>query len=565
MATLAAYVERSVPYREEEQHGLSLTYHRLMLVLLLFAGVTALIVLRLAYLQAFTDRSGTAGIGNPLIPARGDIVDRNGIALARTIDAWSIGVHPRRVIGDREALAVSLNRLMPERSVAEYRVMLRSNVNYLFLARRALPELVDAVNALGEPGIVFNREPERLYPQTALAGHVLGWTDFEGHGVAGMERVLEPRLTDPNLRGQPVALSIDSRVQATLESELGSAVAEMSAEGGTGIVLDVHTGEVIAMASAPTFNPNAAGRSDPNALYNRATMGVYELGSTFKPITVAAAMEAGVVTSMAQRFDASAPLQIGRFRIHDDHAMGRAITVPELLVYSSNIGAARIADAMGAERMQAAFRALGFDRPVPIELRERSRTLWPRDWGRATVLTSGFGHGVAITPLHLASAYSALVNGGILRPATLMRIAPGHAPPGRRVFSESTSFRMRQLLRMIVMLGTGRNANVPGFRIGGKTGTAEKVTSVGGYSRSVNVSTFASAFPMDDPRYVVLVMMDAPRASDENHGVTTAAWTSAPVVAHVVSRIGPLLGIYPDESRDIDTSELLPLVGESRH
>ena len=565
MATLAAYVERSVPYREEEQHGLGLTYHRLMLVLLVFAGVTALIVLRLVYLQAFTDRSGVAGLGNPLVPPRGDIVDRNGIALARTIDAWSIGVHPRRVIGDRNALAVSLNRLMPERSVAEYRAMLRSNANYHYLSRRALPELVDAVNALGEPGLVFNREPERLYPQTALAGHVLGWTDFDGHGVAGMERVLEPRLSDPRLRGEPVALSIDSRVQATLESELTSAVAAMSAEGGTGIILDVHTGEVIAMASAPTFNPNAAGRSDPSALYNRATMGVYELGSTFKPITVAAAMEAGVITSMAQRFDASAPLQIGRFRIHDDHAMGRAITVPELLVYSSNIGAARIADAMGAERMQAAFRNLGFDRPVPIELRERSRTLWPRDWGRATVLTSGFGHGVAITPLHLACAYSALVNGGVWRPATLMRVAPGHVAPGRRVFSESTSLRMRQLLRMIVMLGTGRNANVPGFRIGGKTGTAEKVTSVGGYSRSVNVSTFASAFPMDDPRYVVLVMMDAPRASEANHGVTTAAWTAAPVVAHVVSRIGPLLGIYPDESRDIDTSELLPLVAESRH
>ena len=565
MATLAAYVERSAPYCEEEQHGLSLTYHRLMLVLLLFAGVTMLVVLRLGYLQVFTDRSGVAGIGNPLVPPRGDIVDRNGIPLARTIEAWSIGVHPRRIIGDRGTLAASLNRLMPERSVEEYRRMLGSGTNYLYLARRALPELVDAVNALGEPGIVFNREPERLYPQTALAGHVLGWTDFDGHGVAGMERVLEPRLSDPQLRGQPVPLSIDSRVQAVLEGELATAVTGMNAEGGTGIVLDVRTGEVVAMASAPTFNPNAAGRSDASALYNRATMGVYELGSTFKPITVAAAMEAGVITSMAQRWDASAPLPIGHDFIHDDHEMGRAITVPELLVFSSNIGAARIADAMGSARMQAAFRALGFDRPVPIELRERSRTLFPREWSRATVLTSGFGHGVAITPLHLAAAYAALVNGGVYRPPTLLRLPDGQAAPGRRVYSESTSFRMRQLLRMIVMMGTGRNANVPGFRIGGKTGTAEKVASVGGYSRSVNVSTFASAFPMDDPRYVVLVMMDAPRGTEMNHGVTTAAWTSAPVVARVVARAGPMLGVFPDESRDIDTSELQPLVGESGH
>ena len=565
MATLAYYVDRPVPTREEEQHGLGLTYHRLMLVLLLFAGVTGLIVLRLAYLQAFTDRSGAAALANPLIPPRADLVDRNGIALARTIDAWSIGVHPRRVIGDRNALAERLAELMPERSAAQYRAMLSTSSNYLYLSRRAVPELVAAVNALGEPGIVFNREPQRLYPQTALAGHVLGWTDFDGHGVAGVERVLEDRLVDPGLRGQPVALSIDSRVQSAMESELASAVTALNAEGGTGIVLDVRTGEVIAMASAPTFNPNTAGNSDPNALFNRATMGVYELGSAFKPITVAAAMEAGVITSMSQRWDATAPIPIGRFRISDDHAQNRMLSVPELLVHSSNIAAARIADAMGAERMQAAFRALGFDQPVPIELRERSRTLWPRDWSRATVLTSGFGHGIAITPLHLASAYSALVNGGVWRPATLMKVEPGRIPTGRRVYSEQTSHRMRQLLRLIVTNGTGRNANVPGFRIGGKTGTAEKVSTVGGYSRSVNVSTFAAAFPMDQPRYVVLVMMDAPRANAETHGQTTAAWTAAPVVANVISRTGPLLGIIPDENRDIDTSELMPLVGDSRH
>jgi cell division protein FtsI (penicillin-binding protein 3) len=312
-------------------------------------------------------------------------------------------------------------------------------------------------------------------------------------------------------------------------------------------VLDVHTGEVLAMASAPTFNPNAAGRADPSALYNRATMGDYELGSTFKPITVAAALEAGVITSMAQRWDASAPLAIGRFRIHDDEPMGRAITVPEILVHSSNIASARIADAMGAARMQAAFRALGFDRTAEIELRERSHPIFPSEWGRARVLTSGFGHGIAITPLHLAVAYSALVNGGIWRPATLLKVDPDHPPAGRRVYSEATSYRMRQLLRMIVLAGTGRNANVPGFRIGGKTGTAEKVASGGGYNRHVNVSTFAAAFPMDQPRYVVLVMMDAPRPSEANHFVTTAAYTSAPVVARVVARVGPLLGVIPDE------------------
>lgn len=560
MATLAAPPPPAFGVADERPHALALTYQRLMVMLLIFAGVTFLIVARLLFLQVFTDRSVSGEIANPLLPPRGDIVDRNGSPLARTIDAWTIGLRPRDVIGDHGEVARRLAELMPERSAAQYREMLRRDRNFVYLRRRALPELVQAVNALGEPAIVFSREPERLYPQTALAGHVLGWTDLEGHGVAGMERILEQRLMDPALRGRPVALSLDSRVQAAMEAELAAAVAAQRAEGGTGIVLDVRTGEVVAMASAPTFNPNDAGGADANALYNRATMGVYELGSTFKPITVAAAMEAGVISAPGQMWDASAPVPIGRFRISDDHPLGRAVSVPELLIHSSNIATARIADRMGAERMQAAFRALGFDEPAHIELNERARPLWPSDWGRARVLTSGYGHGIAVSPLHLASAYAALVNGGVWRPATLMRIEPGRAPRGRRVYSEETSYRMRQYLRMIVTHGTGRRGEAEGFRVGGKTGTAEKVAAGGGYSRRVNVSTFAAAFPMDEPRYVVVVMMDAPQGNEETHFLTTAAWTAAPVVSRVISRTGALLGVIPDASRDIDTSDIRPYV-----
>ena len=563
MATLAAQAPFGV--LEERPHSLAVTYQRLMMMLLIFAGVTFLIVARLTYLQLFTDRSASAATVNPLLPARADILDRNGLPLARTIDAWTIGLRPGDVIGDRREVAARLAALMPERSEAQYRAMLSSGRTFIYLRRRALPELVEAANAIGEPAIVFSREPERLYPQTALAGHVLGWTDLEGRGVTGMERVLEQRLMDPATRGEPVRLSLDSRVQAAMEAELAAAVTAQRAEGGTGIVLDVRTGEIVAMASAPTFNPNSAGRADANALYNRATMGVYELGSTFKPITVAAAMEAGIVTSPGQRWDASAPVPIGRFQISDDHPIGRAVTVPELLVHSSNIATARIADQMGAERMQRAFRDLGFHESAHVELNERARPLWPSDWGRARVLTSAYGHGVAITPLHLASAYAALVNGGIWRPATLIRTEPGRAARGRRVYSEQTSFRMRQYLRMIVQHGTGRRGEAPGFRVGGKTGTAEKVAAGGGYSRRVNVSTFAAAFPMDEPRYVVLVMMDAPQGTEENHFLTTAAWTAAPIVSRVIARTGPLLGVIPDAERDIDTSELIPLVSAAEH
>jgi cell division protein FtsI (penicillin-binding protein 3) len=558
MATLAAEVRRSRAPVEQPQQGLALTYHRLMLVMLLFVGVTLVIVGRLAILQVFTDRTAQAAAADPLLPPRGDIVDRNGVPLARTIDAWAIAVRPRDIIGDRATLARQLARLMPERTPQQYYAMLSDQRRtFIPLARPAAPELVQAVNALGEPGLVFNREPERLYPQTALAGHVIGWTAEGRGGIAGMERVLQRRLVDPAQRGRPVALSLDTRVQAVLESELTNAVTTTSAVGGAGIVLDVDTGEVVAMASAPVINPNDAGGSGLDAMMNRATVGVYELGSTFKPITIAAAMEAGVVHSMNQRYDVSAPLQVGGYTIHDDHPMHRMINIPELMVFSSNIATAQVADAMGAARMQAAFRNLGFNTFAPIEI-ENARPLWPRDWGRTTVMTSGYGHGISITPLHLALAYAALVNGGTLRPATLLRVEPGHAAPGRRVFQESTSYRIRQLLRLVVMRGTGRNANVPGFRIGGKTGTAETVARTGGYNRHVNVSTFVAAFPMEAPRYVVLVMLDSPRPSAATSGQTTAAWTAAPVVARVISRTGPLLGIIPDMSRDIPTGDLMP-------
>ena len=562
MTALAAHPRQARP-GSERQDGLALTYHRLMLVMLVFAGITALIVGRLAYLQISTDRSDGQSTANPLLPPRADIVDRNGVPLARTIDAWSIAVHPRKVIGDPAALATKLAELMPERSVAEYRRLLTADKNFAYLNRRAVPELVAAVNALGEPAIVFDREPERLYPQTGLAAHVLGWTDFDGNGVSGMERVLNDRLTDAELRGTPVALSIDSRVQAAMESALGAAMTKHSAVGAAGIVMDVRTGEVLAMASFPTFNPNAAGQSPPDAQYNRATMGVYELGSVFKPITVASAIEAGVITSLAKRYDASSPIAIGRFRITDYKGQNRPLTVPEILVHSSNIGTARIADEMGVERMIAAFRKLGFDQKAHIELAEKSEPLFRSDWSRATVLTSGFGHGIAITPLHLASAYSALVNGGVWRPATMMKIAPGKAPQGRRVFSEETSYKIRQMMRLVVLHGSGKNGEAIGYRVGGKTGTAEK-TSAGGYSGKVNVSTFASAFPMDDPRYVVIATLDAPKATADTFGYTTAGWTAAPVVSKVIGRTGVLLGVIPDERKDINVDNLLPLIGNPK-
>ncbi|MBB4639729.1 peptidoglycan D,D-transpeptidase FtsI family protein [Rhizorhapis suberifaciens] len=560
MTTLVARPER-VRTASQRYQLTEVAHHRLMLLLLLFAAAMMLLSLRLLWLGLFADGAhGARGPGS-LVPARADIVDRNGVPLARTMDAYSIGVRPRELIADPMETARHLHDIFPDEPVASFYKKLTRDVRFTYLRRRALPEEVSAVNALGEIAIEFPREKERLYPQRTLGAHVLGFVDLDGQGAMGAERAFDGRLTDDKLKGSPFVLSIDSRVQGALESELYAGMTAHKAIGAAGLVLDANTGEVIAMASLPVFNPNKLAKGHMEARRNDVTQAVYELGSTFKPISIAAAMDAGVVTSMSKRYDATQPLQVGRFRIRDDHPLKSWINVPQTLVHSSNIATARIADELGAQRMQAALRKLEFDHRPSIELKERGDTLWPSNWGRLTNMTVSYGHGIAVTPLHLASAYAALVNGGLWRPATLQKLNDGEVPKGRRVFTAATSARMRQLLRMIVAAGTGRSADAKGFRVGGKTGSAEKPFQ-GGYARSSLVTTFAAAFPMENPKYVVLTMLDEPKGTAETFGLRTAAWTAAPIVKKVVERIGPMLGIFPDLKRDVDISELMPLLGE---
>lgn len=556
-----------MPHRRPvgQRHALVQTAHmRLMILLLLFAAAVGVVLLRLVVLGVSADPAAVrAGVLNASW-ARGDIVDRNGEPLARTIEAWGIGVHPKKVLGDKQVLAAKLAEMIPTHDQAWFYARLTMDSSFTFLEHHASPSLVTEVNALGEPALVFEKEPERLYPQTTLAAHVLGFLSpdaAEGRlvGASGIERAFDERLSSPVERGTPLALSIDYRVQAAMESELGQAMNAYQARGATGVVLDVNTGEVIAMASLPVFNPNKVGAANTESLRNNVTQSVYELGSAFKPITMAAAIESGVVTSMSKRYDATQPLHVGGFTIHDDHSQKRFLNVPETLIHSSNIVTARIADELGKDRLAAMFTALGFATRPDIELREKQKPIWPKYWARTTVMTTAYGHGIAVTPLHLANAYATLVNGGIWRPTTLLRVTPGSQAKGRRVISQATSDRMRQLLRLIVTEGTGRKAEAPGYRVGGKTGTAE-VAGGGGYLKNANVSTFAAAFPMDAPRYVVLAMLDSPKRVAENQFQTTAAYTAGPVVSRVIARTGAMLGVMPDNGRDVDVSELLPLL-----
>ena len=545
---------------------LAVMHQRLMFGMVVYAGIIALIALRILYLAAFGDHAGRKVSLTSLVPERGDIVDRNGDPLARTIDAWTIAIHPTKVIGDKLALARRLAVLMPEHSEEHYFALLRSGKPFFYLRRRASPALVEAVNALGEPGLAIQREPDRLYPQTTLAAHVLGYTDVDGHGVAGMERAFDSQLSNQATRGSPLVLSIDSRVQQALEHELLNAMTKFSAIGAAGVVMDVKTGEVLALTSLPQLNPNAAGQGTDEARFNRATLGVYELGSTFKPFTVAMAMDAGVIKSFGQMYPCPQELHAYGQTVHDTHPYGRACSVAEIMKESSNIGTAQIADKLGRERQKAFLKRMGFLDPIGIELKEKGRTLTPgKRWGPFETMTVGFGHAVAVTPLHLATGYATLFNGGIYRPATILKVERGHpVPKGHRVFSEDTSYRMRALLRLVVTQGTGKKADAPGYRVGGKTGTAEKLIG-GRYTSAAVVTSFAGVFPMDEPRYVMVVMLDDPKATPKTYGFHTAGWNVAPVVSRTISRIAPMLGVRPDKNREPNMAEVLPFVHESEH
>lgn len=543
---------------------------RVLWIALIFAVVTAAALLRITYLGLADHSLPRTSLQDALLPTRGEITDRNGVPLARAFPAYALWYNPKAMgeegsplVRSPEQVAAELAKIFPTLDEAETAERLASG-RAGYLRRRVLPEEANRVQAIGELALEMPRETDRHYPQGSMGAHVLGYVAADGNGRVGMEQVLNARLLDPETRGTPAALSIDMRVQGALEDELRSGMLAVDAIGAAGIVLDANTGEVLALASLPEFDPNQIDQEGAANMFNRVTNQVYELGSTFKPLTVASAIDAGIVRDLSKDWDAT-PVQVGRFSIKDLHPKGEILNVPQALIYSSNPVTARVADELGAERLRKTMIDLGMSERPYIELPARGHPIWPGDnWPRLRNMTVSYGHGIAVTPLHLASAYAAMVNGGIWRPATMHKLEAHEVPRGRRVFKASTSSRMRQLLRMITLYGTGRNADAPGFRVGGKTGSAEKPGN-GGYRQSSLISTFAAAFPMDDPQYVVIAMLDEPKGTVASSYQRTAAWNAAPIVKKLVPRIGPLLGVQPDATREVDISDLRPLVEKGDH
>lgn len=483
---------------------------------------------------------------------RAEVLDRNGVILATSLPTASLYADATEVLDPAEARERLLT-VLPELDGAELLAKLSSRSRFVWIHRNLTPTQKFAVNRLGIPGLRFHQGERRVYPHGPLVAHVLGLTDIDGRGIAGVEKMFDERL---RADGEPLRLSLDLRVQAVVREELSAAVAEFRAQGGTAVVLDVTNGETLAMVSLPDFDPNRPATLRGEVGFNRATKGVYEMGSTFKLFTAAMALDAGTVT-LQDGYDASKPIRVARFTISDFRGKNRWLSVPEIVVHSSNIGAAKMALDVGTQAQRDYLGRLGLLSAPAIELPEVGKPLLPAQWREINTMTIAYGHGIAVSPLQVAAATAALVNGGIRYAPTLLR-RDGAVPPlvGERVLSPETSDKMRNLMELVVEQGSGKMAKVEGYRIGGKTGTAEKEVN-GRYRSDARISSFVGAFPIERPRYVVLAVLDEPQGNKKTFNYATGGWVAAPAVGKMVKRIAPLMGVTPSAPHDA-TPEIAP-------
>ena len=529
------------------------TRARIGLAVLIFALGYAVIATRLAMFAAVPEGHGSRrAIGQDAVAtARPDILDRTGEILATDVRTPSLFGEPRRIVDVDEASEL-LTAVMPDIDAAELRERLASKRRFVWLKREITPKQREQIHRLGLPGIGFMPENKRVYPNGAEVSHVIGHVNIDNQGIAGIEKWLDSSgLADLHMAGlasehlqRPIDLAIDLRVQHALRDELIAARQKFKAIAAAGLVTNVRSGEIISMVSVPDYDPNNPREALDPARINRLTTGVFEMGSTFKALTLAMALDSGKVT-LKSAFDARFPLQYGKFTIHDYHAQNRVLTVPEIFTYSSNIGTARMALSLGVEHHKWFLRKMGQLDRLRTELPESAEPLVPRNWGELNTVTIAFGHGLSVAPLQAMMAIGALMNGGNLIPPTFLKRSEQEAMAlAKRVVKPETSDKMRYLMRLNVEKGTATRADVKGYYVGGKTGTSEKVVA-GRYSKTKVLTSFTAVLPADAPRYAVLIMLDEPQALPETHGFTTSGWNAVPVGGEVISRIAPLLGLEP--------------------
>lgn len=499
------------------------------------------------------------GGGTTIATQRADIVDRKGRILATNFETHSLYAQPPFLI-DPAAAADGLTRIFPDLDAERLLRDFTGKRKFVWIKKKISPEQKQAVHDLGDPGLLFGPREMRLYPNGTLAAHILGGASFgkegvnaaEVIGVAGVEKQFDDYLRDPASGASPLQLSLDLTVQAAAERVLYGGMKLMNARGATSILMDVHTGEVISIVSLPDFDPNERPRPptsgfDPSAspLFNRAVQGVYELGSTFKIFATAQALDLGLV-SPETMIDIRGPLRWGKFRISDFHNYGKELSVTKIIVKSSNIGTARLAQQIGAARQKQFMGALGMLSATPFEVVEASGAdpLLPKNWSELSAMTVSYGHGLSVSPMHLAAGYAAIANGGFyVKPTILRQDGPQYGP---RVLSDRAAAASRRMLRQVVTDGTASFGEVPGYGVAGKTGTADKPKPRGGYYEDRVIATFASLFPVQDPKYVLIVTLDEPSENSGSKPRRTAGWTAVPVAAEMIGRIAPLLGVRPD-------------------
>lgn len=538
---------------------------RVGFAILVFAAVYAVIAGRLVMFAVVGEGHGArrTAAQDAIATARPDIVDRNGAILATDVKTPSLFGEPRRIIDTDEAVEL-LTAALPDLDAGEVRERLSSRKGFVWLKREITRQQQKDIYRLGLPGIGFLRENKRVYPNGPVVSHLIGHVNIDNQGIAGIEKWLDGNgLADLHRAGfatdrlqKPVELAVDLRVEHALRDELLKAKDKYKAKAAAGLVSNVRTGEIVAMVSVPDYDPNNPREANDPTRINRLTTGVFEMGSTFKALTLAMALDSGKA-NLNTLFDARASLRYGKFKIGDTHPLGRSITLAEVFTYSSNIGAARIALSQGVPAHKAFLKKLGQLDRLRTELPESAEPIVPKNWGELNTVTIAFGHGLSVAPLQAVMGINAVINGGYLIPPTLLKRSEEDAMKlAKRVVKSETSDKMRYLMRLNAEIGTAKKADVPGYYVGGKTGTSEKVVH-GRYSKKQVLNSFTAILPADNPKYQLLVMLDEPQALPETHGFITSGWNAVPTGGKVIERIAPLLGITP--RFDLPPSERLIL------
>lgn len=539
------------------EESLQTSRNRLLVVTIIFSLAFLVISFRLFDVSSSGRKETSVSSNEPAddtinslpFKHRANIVDRNGILLAVNLGTASVYANPKEIIDVDEAVE-KIHQVFPQESKESLIEKLSQNRSFTWIKRNITPKEQYEINALGIPGIYYKDEEKRIYPHKNLASHIVGFVNVDGKGMAGIERQFDKYLSDYNdeTNNKTLQLSMDIRVQSIVHTTLRKTIEEFKAAGASAIVMDVNTGEIISMVNLPDYDPNNPGEATHEQLFNTATLGVYEMGSTFKTFNTAMGLESGKI-HMDDSFDVSKPIKISRFTIRDFHPKDGFMSIPEIYIHSSNIGSVKIAMEVGSKGQKDFMEKLGLLKPLKLEIPEAGNPLYPSSWSDIRTMTISYGHGIAVTPMHLISATSAMINGGNLYQPTFLARKNGERLISHQVISEKTSENIRKLMRFVVEYGTGKNADAEGYFVGGKTGSADKAEG-GSYNRHSIISSFMGAFPINKPKYAILVMVDSPVGNERTGGFATGGAVAAPAVKEIIERAAPILGVQPVDKED---------------